>query len=303
MALPHSLAEERANLLTHARECCSAWSRLSVLLKLAARKRGTLLACSAYGFTLVLMFASVDRVPTPSAEQRARQALAPYTRSQCHLLVDCGTYTALSLAVPESVCGAGACSPGYGCVRVGIAALVRRGGHRPGGPLVYYLALSALVALALPALRGPLGTKGLLLLSIGGIVYALWCAVLPSASLRYHHDDLACLRARRERAALLGRDPFRRPQLAEALLVTSADAEQPLPRRLRKRVAEACVSRCKTWTSAGSGSLARARSGQPRASLAALETLKFDDDQVLLDGVALGARPRPVYALLNNQSM
>ena len=78
------------------------------------------------------------------------------------------------------------------------------------------------------------------------------------------------------------------------------DAERPLPRRLRKRVAESLglslqdVDAC--WH-AGRVRVIAPSSLEPK--LLPLEALVFDDDQVLLDGVALVAGPKPVYALLN----
>ncbi|HEY4158966.1 MAG TPA: hypothetical protein VGM29_12745, partial [Polyangiaceae bacterium] len=79
-------------------------------------------------------------------------------------------------------------------------------------------------------------------------------------------------------------------------------AERPLPRRLRKRVAESLSLSLQAvderWH-AGRVRVITSERDEPR--LVALETLLFEDDQVLLDGVAL---PRasaigPTYALLN----
>jgi len=139
MALPHSLAEERANYLTHGAGVLFSLVAVSVLLKLAAgRSAGTLLACSAYGFTLVLMFASSTAYhAVPLSNERAKRWLRTLDHSAIFLLI-AGTYTALSLAVPESVAALALLS-GYGCCpRSASRPLVRRGGHRPGGPLVYY---------------------------------------------------------------------------------------------------------------------------------------------------------------------
>jgi hemolysin III len=188
MALPHSLAEERANYLTHGAGVLFSSVAVSVLLKLAAgRSAGTLLACSAYGFTLVLMFASSTAYhAVPLTNERAKRWLRTLDHSAIFLLI-AGTYTALSLAVPQSMAALALLGAVWVLSALGIAALVRRRGRRPGGPLVCYLALSALVALALPALRGPLGANGLLLLSAGGVVYALGVPFYLARGLRYHH--------------------------------------------------------------------------------------------------------------------
>jgi 23S rRNA pseudouridine2605 synthase len=79
-------------------------------------------------------------------------------------------------------------------------------------------------------------------------------------------------------------------------------AERPLPRRLRKRVAESlnlslqAVDQC--WH-AGRVRVITPEFDEPR--LVALETLLFEEDQLLLDGAVLArAGPsRPTYALLN----
>ncbi|HEY5372212.1 MAG TPA: hemolysin III family protein [Polyangiaceae bacterium] len=188
MASPHSVAEERANYLTHGAGVLFSLIAVVVLLRFAAaRSAGTLLACSAYGFTLVLMFASSTAYHAiPLTNERAKRVLRVLDHSAIFLLI-AGTYTALSLAVPQSIAALALLLGVWLLSALGVAALVRRRGHRPGGPVLYYLALSALVALALPALRGPLGPRGLLLLSAGGVVYALGVPFYLARGLRYHH--------------------------------------------------------------------------------------------------------------------
>jgi len=82
--------------------------------------------------------------------------------------------------------------------------------------------------------------------------------------------------------------------------IVSIAAERPLPRRLRKRVAEGLAVSLQhvdeRWH-AGRLRVVTPDNAAPRRL--PLEALVFDDDTVLLDGVALeGGRP-PVYALLN----
>jgi 23S rRNA pseudouridine2605 synthase len=73
-----------------------------------------------------------------------------------------------------------------------------------------------------------------------------------------------------------------------------------IPRRLRKRAAEGLnlslpeVDAC--WHA---GRLRVVTTDNPEARLLALEALVFEDDQVLLDGVAIGDAPARAYALLN----
>jgi 23S rRNA pseudouridine2605 synthase len=80
----------------------------------------------------------------------------------------------------------------------------------------------------------------------------------------------------------------------------STDAERPLPRRLRKRVAESLRLSLQSvdehWH-AGRLRVRTPESLEPR--LLPLQALVFDDDQVLLDGVAIARGPQPAYALLN----
>ena len=184
----HSLAEERASYLSHGAGVLFSLIAVSVLLKVAAgHGAATLLACSAYGLTLVLMFASSTAYhAVPHAKERAKRMLRTLDHSAIFLLI-AGTYTALSLAVPKSAAALALLGGVWGLTALGVAALVRRGGHRPGGPLLSYLALSALVALALPALSGPLGATSLLLLGAGGGVYALGVPFYLARRLRYHH--------------------------------------------------------------------------------------------------------------------
>ena len=83
-------------------------------------------------------------------------------------------------------------------------------------------------------------------------------------------------------------------------MTSSAGVKRSLPRRLRKRVAE-CLSLSlqsvdECW-SADRLRVVTPESREPRTL--SLETLVFEDDQVLLDGVAIRCAPTPVYALLN----
>jgi 23S rRNA pseudouridine2605 synthase len=82
--------------------------------------------------------------------------------------------------------------------------------------------------------------------------------------------------------------------------VPNSDALRPVPRRLRKRVAEglglslADVDQC--W-SADRLRVVTPEADEPRRL--SLETLVFDEDQVLLDGIAIGPAVALVHALLN----
>ena len=187
-AAADSIAEERANYLTHGAGVLSSLVGVAALLKLAAdRSTVTLLACATYGLTLVLMFASSTAYhAVPASQERAKRALRTLDHSAIFLLI-AGIYTALSLAVPRSVAALSLLSSVWLLSALGIATLVWRRQRRQGGPIVFYLALGALVALALPALHGPLGTKALLLLCAGGLVYALGVPFYLARRMRYHH--------------------------------------------------------------------------------------------------------------------
>lgn len=82
--------------------------------------------------------------------------------------------------------------------------------------------------------------------------------------------------------------------------MTRIDVERPLPRRLRKRVAESLALSLQ-WVDA-SWAAGRLRVRTPESDepqLLPLEALVFDEDQPLLDGAPLASPPAPVYALLN----
>jgi len=80
----------------------------------------------------------------------------------------------------------------------------------------------------------------------------------------------------------------------------NADAERPLPRRLRKRVGESLrLSLQSVDEHFHAGRLSVITPASPEPQLLPLEALVFDDDQVLLDGVAIARGAEPVYALLN----
>ena len=185
---PSSLAEERANYLSHGVGALSSLLGVAALLRLAAaRSSATLLACSIYGLTLVLMFASSTAYhAVPATNERAKRALRTLDHSAIFLLI-AGTYTALSLAVPASIAATSLLTCVWLLSGFGILTLARQGANRKRGPIAFYLALGALVALALPALKGPLGTKGLLLLSSGGVVYTLGVPFYLARQMRFHH--------------------------------------------------------------------------------------------------------------------
>ena len=161
---------------------------VSVLLKLAAERGAvTVLACAIYGLTLVLMFVSSSAYhAVPVSYGRAKRALRTLDHSAIFLLI-AGTYTALSLAVPRCPAAFALLGGVWALSAVGIARRARRREHGQTGPIVFYLALAALVALSLPALARTLGTQGLLLLSGGGVVYTLGVPFYLARRLRYHH--------------------------------------------------------------------------------------------------------------------
>ena len=82
--------------------------------------------------------------------------------------------------------------------------------------------------------------------------------------------------------------------------MASIDAERPLPRRLRKRVAECLqlslqdVDSC--WLA---GRVRVVLAGQSEPALLPLETLVFDDDQLCFDGRPIERATARTYALLN----
>ena len=82
--------------------------------------------------------------------------------------------------------------------------------------------------------------------------------------------------------------------------MASADAERPLPRRLRKRVAESLRLSLQDVDERWRAGRLRVMTPQsPEPQLLPIDTLVFDDDQMLLDGIAIARGPKPVYALLN----
>jgi 23S rRNA pseudouridine2605 synthase len=80
----------------------------------------------------------------------------------------------------------------------------------------------------------------------------------------------------------------------------ATEAERPLPRRLRKRIAESLALSLQDvderWH-AGRVSVITPEHLEPQ--LLPLETLVFEDDQVLFDGAAIERREGRTYALLN----
>jgi 23S rRNA pseudouridine2605 synthase len=82
--------------------------------------------------------------------------------------------------------------------------------------------------------------------------------------------------------------------------VANNETERPLPRRLRKRVAECLnlsLQDVDQYWRAGRLHVVSPESCERR--LLPLEALVFDDDQLLLDGRAMERRGVPAYALLN----
>jgi 23S rRNA pseudouridine2605 synthase len=80
----------------------------------------------------------------------------------------------------------------------------------------------------------------------------------------------------------------------------SVQAERPLPRRLRKRVAEGAAVALQVvdeWWLADRVRVVSPESGEPR--LLPLDALVFDDDDVLLDGAPLARPASLVYGILN----
>ena len=76
--------------------------------------------------------------------------------------------------------------------------------------------------------------------------------------------------------------------------------ERQLPRRLRKHVAELLSLSLQDVDERWHAGRLRVRvPGGPEPQLLPLEALVFEEDQVLLDGIAIAGRPERVYAVLN----
>jgi len=176
------------------------------------------------------------------------------------------------------------------------------------GNCVTSLTVLALLTALVPALLAALVLRARVLGAGAGSTTGQACTVRVRALMRVvtagsvtklrYSIGLEASNFRRTRRGT--RDVFARQGVYHVKGIVSTAAERPLPRRLRKGVAERLglsLQHVDERWHAGRLRVVTPDNAEPQ--LLPLEALVFDDDTVLLDGVALeGAKP-PVYALLN----
>ncbi len=186
--LRFSVAEERAHYLSHALGTALSIPAVAFLIHLAVRRGApTLIGCSVYGVTLVLMFAaSTAYHAVPFGNRRTKRVLRMLDHCAIFLLI-CGTYTPLALTVLHDATGYLLLGAVWVLCGVGLLLVIARREPRRSGPILLYLAMGWAVAPALPQLNRALGAQALLMFFLGGAFYTVGVPFYVWRRLRYHH--------------------------------------------------------------------------------------------------------------------
>ncbi|MEI6788575.1 MAG: hemolysin III family protein [bacterium] len=167
----YSLSEEIANSVTHGVGFLLALAALAVMVVFAAM-RGTvwhIVACSVYGSTLVMLFASstlYHSLPWP----RAKAVLKIIDHSAIYLLI-AGTYTPFLLISMRGPWGWSLFGIIWGLALVGVVFKVFFAGRFKLFSTLVYIGMGWMAVVAIRPLYLGLPRGGLLWLVAGGVLY------------------------------------------------------------------------------------------------------------------------------------
>lgn len=154
----------------------------------AAARHGTssLVACTVYGITLLLMFGcSTAYHAVPASNALLKRRLRACDHATIFLLI-AGTYTAFASTLLGGRLGHAVLATMWVLCGLGIYGVWRRGAQRHG-PVVPSLAMGTLVVLSVPQLAHSLAPRGIALFVAGAAIYALGVPFYVVQRWPHHH--------------------------------------------------------------------------------------------------------------------
>ncbi len=180
---PRSLAEERANVISHAIGLGLAILGFVALVAVPAARGLPLrsLTCGLFGSTAIATFLT-SVVYHSATTERARRLWLKLDYSAIYLLI-AGTYTPLALSLLTPTVGWTLFAIEWVLALGGIALVFA--GREPS--TAFYIALGAGGVAFMPALLFGIPTSGLVLLALGGAAYVGGAAFYVAQHVPYNH--------------------------------------------------------------------------------------------------------------------
>lgn len=186
-ARAETVAEHRANAITHGVGFCVSVVCLVVLIVLSGLRRGVweVVSCSVYGVTLVLLYLGSTLYHSVRAP-RARAVLRVVDHSAIYLLI-AGTYTPYLLVPLRGGLGWSIFGLVWGSALLGIVFQARFMGRFKVGSTLSYLAMGWMVVGTIVPLLRVVPKMAIGWMAIGGLFYTLGIVFYACKRLKFAH--------------------------------------------------------------------------------------------------------------------
>ncbi len=179
--------EELAHSITHGAGLLLSIAALVVMVVFSVKSGAAtaVVACSIYGATLVLLYASstlYHSLPTG----RGKRIFGIFDHAAIFLLI-AGTYTPFTLVTLSGRWGWSIFGAVWGLAIAGVLLEVLTRGRARRLQLVFYLAMGWAIISAAKPLLSELATGGMVLLAAGGLSYTFGVVFFVWKRMPYHH--------------------------------------------------------------------------------------------------------------------
>ena len=183
----YGLAEEIINAISHGLAALLSVAGLTLLVTLAWMQNDPLKVTSfaIYGTSLVLLF-SASTLYHALLHDKAKQVFKLLDHCAIYLLI-AGTYTPLMLVTLAGDVGPMMLTMIWGLAVLGIAFKIKFGNKYKKLSLATYLGLGFISLTIIHKLNASLAYEGMVLLALGGIIYALGTFFYVQKSKKYSH--------------------------------------------------------------------------------------------------------------------
>jgi hemolysin III len=186
-AKSYSVGEEIAHSITHGIGALASVAGLAVLVALATLRGDAwhVVACSIYGASLFMLFTAstlYHSIPLP----RAKAVLRTIDHAAIYLLI-AGTYTPFALVSLRGGWGWTLFGVAWGLAVVGIVWEIMPRRRFKAGAVALYLVMGWMALTAIEPLIAAVEPGGVLLLSLGGLMYTVGVLFYLWHRLPHHH--------------------------------------------------------------------------------------------------------------------
>ena len=187
MAKSYSVGEEIAHSITHGVGALASVAALAILVAVAALRGDAwhVVACSIYGASLFMLFTAstlYHSIPLP----RAKAVLRTIDHAAIYLLI-AGTYTPFALVSLRGGLGWTMFGAAWGLAVVGIVWEVMPRRRFKAGAVALYMFMGWMALAAIKPMIAVIEPGGILLLSLGGLMYTVGVVFYLWHRLPHHH--------------------------------------------------------------------------------------------------------------------